>query len=148
MKSLAVIAATVCMLGSGCVDLSPVTYKASDAGQDSGTPNSQDAGDASQPVDGATDPVARCRMCVETGPCTAAFATCHADAKCAIFAECMTETLCWSSMIADLSNVPVCVTDCGGRAMFTSQVDPSTQLIVPLLICAQDSAQCGSDCAP
>jgi hypothetical protein len=138
-----------CLFASGCLDLSPVAYHGTDSVADSGVNQGTDAGTGGQPADAAVgSSTDACRMCIETGPCSEAFDTCNADMKCSIFAHCMTDTGCWSAELADLANIPTCVTECGRQAMFVSQVDPSSGLIIPVLICAQDSARCGPACAP
>jgi hypothetical protein len=137
----------VCVLLTACLDLSPVRYDA--ARNDAGvTPGPDASDDDSGATDAAMGSSAECRECLATGPCSEPLATCNADTKCAAFAACMSDADCWTSHIDDLNNVPMCVTECGMMAGFTSQVDPSSVLIVPVLICAQDPERCASTCAP
>lgn len=132
-----------------CLDLSPVEYHRPDAGADSGMSSEADGGDDDGGAgDASIGSSPECRMCLESGPCSEPYATCHASSKCAIFAQCMSDTGCWPAKIVDLENVPACVSSCGAMAKFTSQVDPEAVLIVPVLICAQADGPCGSLCDP
>ena len=147
MKLQEVIAGVLAgTLLSACLDFSPVEFHRPDAAGDGGV--DLDGGDDDGGADGAamgTSP--ECQMCIETGSCSEPFAVCDADPKCAIFAKCLSDTGCWPAMVLDVANVPACLMDCGSRA-FTSQIDPSIALSIPLLMCAQNQAQCGSYCAP
>lgn len=130
-----------------CLDLSPVEYHPPDAGSDSGTDVDSDAGDDDGgAADAAIGASPECRTCIETGACGDSFAACGAEPKCVNFVKCMSDTGCWPAIIVDVAIIPPCIMDCAAMSMVVSQVDPALTLFIPVLICAQTEAQCGSYC--
>lgn len=120
----------------GCVDLSPLDY----------VPPEASAVDAA-PIDAALADavITSCEACF-TDKCEGAWKACKADTKCKIFADCMATSVCWSSSLADLTNLSPCLITCSLKSGITSQNSPSTALASPLFTCAQDANRCGTPC--
>ena len=138
-RSLALVA----LVGAGgCVDLSPVDFEAPEGG----APDS--AKDAVTDGPSAEALAAGCQTCLSMGLCVAPWTSCAANSVCLAFAECVSATMCWSSSLTDLSNLSPCLITCAAKGGITSQNDPASLLVAPLLVCAQDPARCGPECVP
>jgi len=139
-----------CMVLAACLDLSPGKFVPPNPRKDAGGGTSPDAGqtDGGGPDPATVERLEQCRMCLTGGACSQQSTGCNADERCAIFFTCLTERDCWKSKIVDFNNVAPCLTECAAVARFTSQLDPSTLLVMPVFACAQDVAGCASSCAP
>jgi hypothetical protein len=117
----------------GCLDTSPIDYQPSIV--DGGPPVSVEAG-----------LVEACRECVTVRTCSAEYADCKADEKCALLGECLLDTYCFNFDITNLANLKPCLLECALQANILSAEDPSVTTIAPLIRCAQYPTRCGLVC--
>jgi hypothetical protein len=138
LRSIACVLVSAAFAGA-CLDLSPVPYEGPEGGVFDGSV-------ADVVFDVSADaPAGACTQCLRTG-CKAAETACEQNTKCSKFAACMSAMLCWGSSLTDLTNLTPCLTTCGVSAGLTSQADPASALITPVLACAHDPTVCASAC--
>lgn len=119
----------------GCVDTSPVDYRApiDDGGLS--------AGDAQ--VEGGL--IRACGDCMATS-CADGWTACHAEPRCAAAADCWLERYCYNIDTANLANLPACFLECAAKADIRSQDDPVVPQVAVLVRCAQRPEVCGPVC--
>jgi hypothetical protein len=138
LRSIASVLVSAAFTGA-CLDLSPLPYQGPEGGVFDGSV-------ADVVFDVSPDaPGGACAQCLRSG-CKAAETACEQNTKCSKFAACMSVMLCWGSSLTDLTNLSPCLATCGVSAGLTSQADPASALITPLLACAQDPKVCASVC--
>jgi hypothetical protein len=142
MKTLRSIASVLisAAFAAACLDLSPLPYSAPEAGVVDGS-----VADVALDAIGADAFGGACIDCLRTS-CKSTDMACEQSPKCAQFAACVNATQCWGASLADLTNLPTCLLQCGSSAGIGSQADPASALVGPLLICAQDPKVCATSC--
>jgi hypothetical protein len=142
MRTLRAVASvlTSAVLAAACLDLSPLPYEGREGGVLDGS-----LGDVALDAIGGDASGGACAECLKTS-CKSAETACEQSPECTKFAACVSATQCWGASLTDLTNLPPCLLQCGMSAGVTSQADPASALIGPLLICAQDPKVCATSC--
>jgi len=125
------------LLVPACIDFSPLPYTDKSAAPVDASVADVVVSDASR---------ATCSQCFQQGACASVYTPCAASGTCTTWAECMTDTSCWQSSLADLNHLPACLITCSQTAGISGSADPVVVLIAPLITCVQDPAKCATEC--
>jgi hypothetical protein len=126
---------------AACVDTTPIDYVAP-AAADGGA----EAGDAGSRVQDDAGLVDACKACITQGACKTTYDACNQNAKCAANLGCDLDKYCLNYSTASVTDLPPCVFECSLGAGIVSQSDPSIDVFLPVLLCAQSTTGCGAVC--
>lgn len=125
------------LLGSGCVDTSPLHYVA--PGRDAGATTADAAPDSSV--------MASCRRCLtdQAGGCGAEATACTLDAKCPVALECLIESVCFR--YSRTEDKLACATACFDRYDLKAATDPAIAILIQLNACTESGGACAGACS-